>query len=52
MMSDFVWRFVSVVNVSVLAVVPFVLIGDVRFLVAGLMVGGGAVLALLQIGRE
>lgn len=51
-MSDFVWRFVSVVNVSVLSVLPFVLTGDARMLVAGLMIGGGAVLALWQIGRE
>ena len=51
-MSDFVWRFVSVANVSVLSLVPFVLTGDARVLVAGLLVGGGAVLALWQIGRE
>ena len=51
-MSDLIWRVVSVVNVSVLSVLPFVLTGDAEMLVAGLMIGGGAVLALLQIGRE
>jgi hypothetical protein len=50
--SDFVWRAVSVVNVSVLSVLPFVLTGDAKMLVAGLMIAGGAVLALWQIGRE
>jgi hypothetical protein len=50
--SDLIWRVVSVVNVSVLAVLPFVLTGDAKMLVAGLMIGGGAVLALWQIGRE
>jgi hypothetical protein len=51
-MSDFVWRVVSVANVIVLSLLPFVLTGDARMLVAGLMIGGGAVLALFQIGRE
>lgn len=51
-MSDLIWRVVSVVNVSVLSVLPFVLTGDAKMLVAGLMIGGGAVLALWQIGRE
>jgi hypothetical protein len=50
--SDLIWRVVSVVNVSVLSVLPFVLTGDAKMLVAGLMIGGGAVLALWQIGRE
>jgi hypothetical protein len=51
-MSDLIWRVVSVLNVSVLSVIPFVLTGEAKLLVAGLMIGGGAVLALWQIGRE
>lgn len=51
-MSDFVWRGVSVVCVSLLSVMPFALVGVVEALVAGLLVGGGAVLALFQIGGE
>lgn len=51
-MSDLIWRVLSVVNVSLLSLVPFVLTGDAKMLVAGLMIGGGAIVSLLQIGRE
>lgn len=50
-MSDFVWRFVSVVCVSVLAVAVPVMLGSLPLLFGCLLVGGGAVLALFQIGR-
>ena len=44
-MSDFVWRFVSVVAVSVLAVAVPLAVGSVALLVAGLLLGGAVVLA-------
>ena len=52
LMSDFVWRFVSVVAVSVLAVAVPLAVGSVALLVAGLLLGGAVVLAVSQIGGE
>ena len=51
-MSDFVWRAVSVVCVILLSLIPFALTGVVEVLFGAGMIGGGAVVALLQIGRE
>lgn len=51
-MSDFVWRFVSVVAVSILAVAVPLMVGSLPLLFGCLLLGGGAVVALFQIGGE
>lgn len=51
-MIDFVWRGLSVVAVSVLVAVPFVAGLPVPLLFGVVLLGGGAVLAVSQIGGE